>query len=106
MFFMKFSILSNLYLIMVCFESVYKEALFQILLKVNYIINVTLISQIDLKDGTTKQNVRLLSQFTSSYTGRIYDRGVTGLCLFMQKRVAKLIKRARMFGLCCTFYSS
>ncbi|ESN99876.1 hypothetical protein HELRODRAFT_84013, partial [Helobdella robusta] len=44
------------------------------------------------------KNVRLLSQFTSPHTGRIYDRGITGLCLFMQKRIAKVIKRSRYFG--------
>ena len=44
------------------------------------------------------QNTRLLSQFVSPYTGRIYGRQITGLCLFMQRRVARLIKRSRFFG--------
>ena len=44
------------------------------------------------------KNVRLLSQFVSPYTGRIYGRAITGLCIPMQKRVAALIKRARMSG--------
>jgi len=44
------------------------------------------------------KNTRLLSQFVSSHTGRIYGRQITGLCLFMQKRVAKLIKRSQFFG--------
>jgi len=44
------------------------------------------------------KNVRLLSQFVSPHTGQIYGRSVTGLCLFMQKRIAKLIKRSQYFG--------
>ena len=44
------------------------------------------------------QNVRLLSQFVSPYTGQIYGRHITGLCIYMQKRVAKLIRRSRYFG--------
>lgn len=44
------------------------------------------------------KNTRLLSQFVSPYTGRIYGRQITGLCIFMQRRVAKLIKRSRFFG--------
>ncbi|GFS14145.1 30S ribosomal protein S18 [Elysia marginata] len=44
------------------------------------------------------KNVRLLSQFVSPHTGRIYGRAITGLCIPMQKRVALLIKRARMSG--------
>nr|VZI40656.1 unnamed protein product [Spirometra erinaceieuropaei] len=44
------------------------------------------------------KNVRLLSQFVSPYTGRIYGRHITGLCIPMQKRIAQLIKRSRKFG--------
>ncbi|TPP56091.1 Mitochondrial ribosomal protein S18C [Fasciola gigantica] len=44
------------------------------------------------------KNVRLLSQFVSPYTGRIYGRHITGLCIPMQKRVSKLITRSRQFG--------
>ena len=44
------------------------------------------------------QNVRLLSQFVSPYTGRIYGRAVTGLCIPMQKQVAKAIKRSQKAG--------
>ena len=44
------------------------------------------------------KNVRLLSQFVSPYTGRIYGRAITGLCIPMQKRVAGLIKRSRESG--------
>ncbi|XP_074643262.1 small ribosomal subunit protein bS18m-like [Tubulanus polymorphus] len=45
------------------------------------------------------KNTQLLSQFVSPYTGRIYGRHVTGLCLPMQRRVSHLINRARRFGL-------
>ncbi|KAA0199374.1 Mitochondrial ribosomal protein S18C [Fasciolopsis buskii] len=44
------------------------------------------------------KNVRLLSQFVSPYTGRIYGRHITGLCIPMQKRISKLITRSRQFG--------
>ncbi|XP_061194209.1 uncharacterized protein LOC133202407 [Saccostrea echinata] len=44
------------------------------------------------------KNARLLSQFVSPHTGRIYNRGTTGLCTPMQKHVASLIKTARAFG--------
>ncbi|KAL5962706.1 28S ribosomal protein S18c mitochondrial [Taenia solium] len=44
------------------------------------------------------KNVQLLSQFVSPYTGRIYGRHITGLCIPMQKRIATLIKRSRKFG--------
>ncbi|CAL1536798.1 unnamed protein product [Lymnaea stagnalis] len=44
------------------------------------------------------KNVRLLSQFVSPYTGRIYGRAVTGLCIPMQKHVSNLIKRSRNSG--------
>lgn len=45
-----------------------------------------------------KQNVRLLSQFVSNHTGMIYHRGITGLCIPMQKHIASLIKTSRAFG--------
>lgn len=44
------------------------------------------------------KNVRLLSQFVSPYTGRIYGRAVTGLCIPMQKHVARTIKRSQRSG--------
>ena len=44
------------------------------------------------------QNVRLLSQFVSPHTGRIYGRAVTGLCIPMQKEVARAIKQSRAAG--------
>lgn len=44
------------------------------------------------------KNVRLLSQFVSPFTGRIYGRAITGLCIPMQKHVARSIKRSRLTG--------
>ncbi|KAK7109499.1 small ribosomal subunit protein bS18m-like [Littorina saxatilis] len=44
------------------------------------------------------KNVRLLSQFVSPYTGRIYGRAVTGLCIPMQKQVARAVKQSRVAG--------
>lgn len=44
------------------------------------------------------KNVRLLNQFVSPFTGRIYGRAITGLCIPMQKRVSQLILRARKSG--------
>ncbi|XP_041370507.1 uncharacterized protein LOC121384259 [Gigantopelta aegis] len=44
------------------------------------------------------KNTRLLSQFVSPFTGRIYGRKITGLCIPMQQRVSKLIKRSRKCG--------
>ncbi|XP_069140142.1 small ribosomal subunit protein bS18m-like isoform X2 [Argopecten irradians] len=44
------------------------------------------------------KNVRLLSQFVSPYTGRIFGRHQTGLCDHMQKKVANSINRAQNAG--------
>ncbi|VDO07962.1 unnamed protein product [Rodentolepis nana] len=44
------------------------------------------------------KNVQLLSQFVSPYTGRVYGRHITGLCIPMQKRVSQLIERARFMA--------
>ena len=41
------------------------------------------------------RNVKLLSQFQSSYTGRIYGRHITGLCKHKQEEVEKAIIRAQ-----------
>lgn len=39
------------------------------------------------------KNVKLLSQFQSPFTGRIYGRHITGLCKKMQRKVeAEIIK--------------
>ncbi|XP_064603592.1 small ribosomal subunit protein bS18m-like isoform X2 [Liolophura sinensis] len=44
------------------------------------------------------KNTQLLSQFTSPYTGRIYGRHITGLCIPMQRRISQLIQRSRKAG--------
>lgn len=44
------------------------------------------------------KNVQLLSQFQSSYTGRIYGRHITGLCKEMQTRVENEIMKAQGLG--------
>ncbi|EDW68034.1 small ribosomal subunit protein bS18m [Drosophila virilis] len=41
------------------------------------------------------KNVKLLSQFQSPYTGRIYGRHITGLCKRKQEDVEKAILRAQ-----------
>lgn len=41
------------------------------------------------------KNYRLLSQFQSPYTGRIYGRHITGLCKGKQELVEKEIKKAQ-----------
>lgn len=45
------------------------------------------------------KNTRLLSQFQSSYTGRIYGRHITGLCKDKQERVEREILKAQNCGL-------
>lgn len=42
------------------------------------------------------KNVKLLSQFQSPYTGRIYGRHITGLCKAKQDKVEKEILKAQM----------
>ncbi|KAI4502133.1 hypothetical protein M0802_002815 [Mischocyttarus mexicanus] len=44
------------------------------------------------------KNVRLLSQFQSRYTGRIYGRHITGLCKHKQERVENEILKAQNAG--------
>jgi len=45
------------------------------------------------------KNVRLLSQFQSRYTGRIYGRHITGLCKHKQMRLEEEIAKAQSAGL-------
>lgn len=45
------------------------------------------------------KNVRLLSQFQSRFTGRVYGKHITGLCAAKQKRVEAEILRAQAAGL-------
>ncbi|OWF52770.1 uncharacterized protein LOC110447325 [Mizuhopecten yessoensis] len=44
------------------------------------------------------KNVRLLSQFVSPYTGRIFGRHQTGLCVYMQGKVSTAVIRAQHAG--------
>lgn len=44
------------------------------------------------------KNPRMLSQFQSSYTGRIYGRHITGLCKEKQKQVERAIIRSQSCG--------
>lgn len=44
------------------------------------------------------KNVRLLSQFQSVYTGRIYGKHITGLCSLKQKQVEDEILKAQNAG--------
>ncbi|XP_029212842.1 uncharacterized protein [Acropora muricata] len=44
------------------------------------------------------KNVRLLSQFISPHTGRIYGRTLTGLCNKKQTEISGAIRRARAMG--------
>lgn len=45
------------------------------------------------------KNVKLLSQFVSSHTGRIYGRHVTGLCKDQQERLEREILKSRSAGM-------
>uniref|UniRef100_A0A670KGC9 Small ribosomal subunit protein bS18m n=1 Tax=Podarcis muralis TaxID=64176 RepID=A0A670KGC9_PODMU len=50
------------------------------------------------------KNVQLLSQFISPYSGHIFGRHITGLCMKKQQEVAKNIKRARQLGFMSVTY--
>ncbi|KAJ8917828.1 hypothetical protein NQ315_010737 [Exocentrus adspersus] len=50
------------------------------------------------------KNVRLLSQFQSPYTGRIYSRNITGLCKRQQQLVEREIKKAQVAALMPTYF--
>lgn len=52
------------------------------------------------------KNVRLLSQFQSQYTGRIYGRHITGLCQTQQERVEREITRAQRAGYMASYNKS
>lgn len=45
------------------------------------------------------KNVKLLSQFQSPYTGRIYGRHITGLCKHKQEQVELEIIKSQNAGL-------
>nr|CAD7417907.1 unnamed protein product [Timema cristinae] len=44
------------------------------------------------------KNAKLLSQFVSPYTGRIYGRHITGLCLRQQQMVEEEIIKSQNVG--------
>ena len=44
------------------------------------------------------KNIRLLSQFQSRFTGRIYPRNITGLCKTRQEQVENEIMKAQQAG--------
>uniref|UniRef100_A0A0M3I8L0 28S ribosomal protein S18c, mitochondrial n=2 Tax=Ascaris TaxID=6251 RepID=A0A0M3I8L0_ASCLU len=44
------------------------------------------------------KNARLLQQFVSSFSGRVYDRHVTGLCEHQQKKLVATIALSRRAG--------
>jgi small subunit ribosomal protein S18 len=46
------------------------------------------------------KNVKLLSQFVSPYTGRIYGRHITRLCATQQARLEKEIIKSQSAGWC------
>ncbi|XP_026754302.1 28S ribosomal protein S18c, mitochondrial [Galleria mellonella] len=50
------------------------------------------------------KNYRLLSQFQSPYTGRIYGRHITGLCKSKQEKVETEIKKAQNCGYMPYYY--
>lgn len=52
------------------------------------------------------KNTRMLSQFISRFTGRIYGRHITGLCRHKQDHVEKEINKSREAGECAftTFF--
>ncbi|CAD7090601.1 unnamed protein product [Hermetia illucens] len=52
------------------------------------------------------KNVKLLSQFQSPYTGRIYGRHITGLCKAKQEQVEKEIIKAQNCALMPTYHKS
>lgn len=50
------------------------------------------------------KNIKLLSQFISSQTGRVFGRHITGLCKEQQERVEKEIRKARWSGLMAYYF--
>lgn len=54
----------------------------------------------------TYKNIRLLSQFQSPYTGKIYGRQITGLCKSKQEMVEKEIVKAQSVGYMGSYHKS
>uniref|UniRef100_A0A7I4Y7F7 Ribosomal protein S18 domain containing protein n=2 Tax=Haemonchus contortus TaxID=6289 RepID=A0A7I4Y7F7_HAECO len=44
------------------------------------------------------KNARLLQQFVSTFSGRVYDRHITGLCDHQQKKLVETIALSRKSG--------
>lgn len=44
------------------------------------------------------KNTRMLSQFISRFTGRVYGRHITGLCRHKQEQVEKEIIKSKEAG--------
>ncbi|VDK17377.1 unnamed protein product [Anisakis simplex] len=44
------------------------------------------------------KNARLLQQFVSNFSGRVYDRHITGLCEHQQKKLIETIALSRRAG--------
>ncbi|KHJ75587.1 putative ribosomal protein S18 [Oesophagostomum dentatum] len=44
------------------------------------------------------KNARLLQQFVSTFSGRVYDRHITGLCDHQQKKLVETIALSRKAG--------
>jgi len=45
------------------------------------------------------KNIRLLSQFISGFSGVLYDRHITGLCMKRQEEVGREIDKSRRAGM-------
>lgn len=52
------------------------------------------------------KNVKLLSQFISPHTGRVYGRHITGLCRTQQERIEAEIIKSRFAGLMSYYLKS
>lgn len=50
------------------------------------------------------KNVKLLSQFVSPHTGKIYGRHITGLCKDQQERVEAEVVKSRSAGLMAQYF--
>ena len=45
-----------------------------------------------------------MTQFVSPFTGRLYDKHITGLCEAQHRAVKKEVQRAQLWGLMSRFY--
>ncbi|XP_039303894.1 28S ribosomal protein S18c, mitochondrial [Solenopsis invicta] len=95
-----------------CFRTIYKSSYYNSI-KINVVMENDM--PIELENPYIKEkqqcilcklniepdykNIRLLSQFQSRYTGRIYGRHITGLCKHKQMRLEQEIAKAQSAGL-------